>query len=92
MKKRLRFSTKARTDLRDLAVHIATVSGSVAVAARFVLELEERMKLLLVTPQMGRAAKRAGVRELILDDYIIPYRLNDDVIEVLRVQHGARRK
>ncbi|MFC3110844.1 type II toxin-antitoxin system RelE/ParE family toxin [Undibacterium arcticum] len=41
---------------------------------------------------MGRPGRVIGTRELVIHpNYIIPYRMSGDVVEVLRVQHVARR-
>lgn len=44
-------------------------------------------------PHRGRPGRWPGTRELIVPrtPYIVPYRVRDDAIEVLRVFHGARR-
>ena len=76
-------------DLERILLRIA--QHDVDAALRIVLDLEERMKLLLVAPQMGRPTKRQGVLELVLDDYVVPYRIGDDGVVVLRVWHGKQR-
>ena len=40
-------------------------------------------------PELGRAGRRAGTRELLVGrtPYIVPYRLSGDTIEILRVLH-----
>jgi len=46
---------------------------------------------LTLQPGMGRPGKRAGTRELIIPGtpYLVPYRIRDNRLEVLRVLHGA---
>ena len=80
---------RARNDLSGIATHIA--QHDVDTAVRVVVDLEQRMRLLVSAPGMGRATKREGVRELILDDYTIPYRVKGDLVEVLRVWHAKQR-
>ena len=40
-------------------------------------------------PSMGRAGRVFGTRELVITHYpyIVPYRIKDDAVEVLRVFH-----
>jgi addiction module RelE/StbE family toxin len=49
-------------------------------------------QLLSANPFIGRPGEIAGTRELVIPGlpYIVAYRVMDDRIEVLFVQHGAR--
>jgi toxin ParE1/3/4 len=49
--------------------------------------------LLADQPQMGRPGRVSGTREFVVPrtSYIVPYRVRDNRIQVLRVYHGARR-
>jgi toxin ParE1/3/4 len=42
---------------------------------------------------MGRPGRVTGTRELVVDGtpYILPYRVRNRVVQILRVLHGARR-
>jgi len=60
-------------------------------ARRFVARLVAGIDLLTEHPAMGRSGRLAGTRELILPPYIIPYRVRDNAIEVLRIFHSAQR-
>ena len=44
-------------------------------------------------PNMGRAGRVAGTRELVVpgQKYVVAYRIRGDCVEVARVRHGARR-
>ena len=44
-------------------------------------------------PNLGRAGRVFGTRELIITDfsYIIPYRVKSEVVEILRVFHTSRK-
>jgi toxin ParE1/3/4 len=44
-------------------------------------------------PSMGRPGRVTGTRELVVDGtpYILPYRVRNRVVQILRVLHGARR-
>lgn len=64
-----------------------------AAAARIVQKIFRATNLLKKNPAMGRPGRVAGTRELIVPGtpYIIPYRVREDAVEILRVFH-ARRK
>ena len=44
-------------------------------------------------PSIGRAGRVFGTRELVITHYpyIVPYRIKDDAVEVLRVFHTSRK-
>jgi toxin ParE1/3/4 len=50
-------------------------------------------QLLSDNPQIGRAGRVPGSRELVIPrtPYIVPYRFQRTTIQILRVYHGARR-
>ena len=48
---------------------------------------------MLTRPALSRPGRVAGTRELIVaqTQYVIPYRVKADVVEILRVFHASRR-
>jgi len=64
-----------------------------AAAARMVTAVNRAVQNLQRFPALGRAGRVVGTRELVIPGtpYIVPYRVRDDAIEVLRVFYGARR-
>lgn len=56
-------------------------------ARDFIKEVHELTELLKTNPAMGRPGRVFGTRELILQKfpYLIPYRVKDNCIEILRV-------
>ena len=58
-------------------------------APRVVLAIEQAVQLLASHPGMGRAGRVEGTRELVVTGtpYIIPYRVRENRVEVLRVFH-----
>jgi toxin ParE1/3/4 len=89
---RLRWSKPAEGDLDQIAEFIG--QDSPAAAARVVLELiEQAESQLTANLAIGRAGRVLGTRELVIGGlpYIIPYRVRDNVIEILRVLHTSRR-
>jgi addiction module RelE/StbE family toxin len=82
-----------RTALANLAAIVAHIEADNPERARsFALEVQQKTKRLTEFPAMGRPGRVIGTRELIVHaNYIVPYRLRGGVVEILRVQHAARR-
>ncbi len=60
-------------------------------AARAIAEtILDRIAQLESFPSIGRPGERQGTRELVSPPYVIVYRLNDDVAEILHIWHGAQ--
>lgn len=89
---RLRWTRLADRDLDEIAAYIG--QDNPAAAARVVLELIDQVEALLPKhPGIGRPGRVLGTRELIITrlPYIVPYRVRDRDIEILRVLHTSRR-
>jgi plasmid stabilization system protein ParE len=65
---------------------------SEAAASRLVDRLMAAGGSLAQHPMMGRPGRLAGRRELVVDQYVLVYRLSGDQVRILSVEHGARRK
>ena len=86
------WSPEAIQDLISLRAYIAEESP--AGARRIVLRILHDVELLLPdNPHIGRPGRVPGTRELVIPrtPYIVPYRVQGESIEILRVYHGARR-
>jgi addiction module RelE/StbE family toxin len=89
---RLRWTRRAERDLDEIAAYIGQDSPSAA--ARVILELIDQAEgALLGQPAVGRAGRVLGTRELVIRGlpYIVPYRVRENDIEILRVLHTSRR-
>jgi len=86
------WSPEAIEDLNALRAYIAQENPSAAreVVLRILRNIEQ---LLPDNPQMGRPGRVPNTRELIIPKtpFIVPYRVQRNVIQVLRIYHGARR-
>lgn len=83
---------QALKDLRALSDYIAL--DSPRYAALWVDRLVDASARLAVLPNAGRVVPelhRQDIRELLVGDYRIIYRLKPGVTEVLTVSHGSRR-
>jgi toxin ParE1/3/4 len=87
----VRWLRKALANLDQAADYIA--QDNRAAAAAIVKEAFRLTDLLADNPNMGRPGRVPGTRELVMAHYpyIIPYRIRNGWVEVLRVFHAARR-
>ncbi len=80
------------TALRDLeTVHAYVAQDNPVAATETVDAILNATHALARHPQMGRAGRVAGTRELVVRPFIIAYRAKGAVIEILAIIHGARR-
>ena len=89
---RLRWTSRAERDLEEIAAYIG--QDNPAAAVRVILELIDQVESrLLGQPAMGRPGRVLGTRELVIGGlpYVVPYRLREKDIEILRVLHTSRR-
>ncbi len=82
------WTERAISDLSEIENYIAQDKPEAArrVAAHLVSSVEH----LAEFPQLGRAGRRPGTRELIIPPYIITYRLCAERLEIISVWHGRR--
>ena len=87
---RVRWTRTALRNLDDEAAYIARDAPSAA--AGIVARVFEAVDNLSSHPSMGRAGRVPGTRELIVPGtpYIVPYRVRDNALEILRVFHASR--
>ncbi len=89
---RLFWSLEALEDLAALREFIER--DDPAAARRTALRIVEAVETLIrANPKVGRPGRLSGTRELVIarTPFVVPYRLHEGTIEVLRVFHGARR-
>ena len=88
---RVRWLRKVLKNLGDEAEFIAADDPNAAreVVARII----RAVALLGAQPGLGRRGRVPGTRELVIPDtqYLAPYRVRQDTVEVLRLFHTARR-
>ncbi|MBX9824692.1 MAG: type II toxin-antitoxin system RelE/ParE family toxin [Xanthobacteraceae bacterium] len=88
----VQWSPQAIDDLASLRAYIA--EDNPAAAKRIVLQIIRNVdQLLSGQPEMGRPGRVPGTRELVVPrtPYIVPYRVRDSRIQILRIYHAARR-
>jgi len=82
---------KALLNLDREAAHIARENPKSA--TEFVTHLRQSASVLSMHPHVGRQGRVPGTRELVIAQlpYILPYRVRENRIEILRVFHTARK-
>jgi toxin ParE1/3/4 len=88
---RVRWAARALANLNAEAEYIAR--DDPAAAMRVVQIIEDTVDLLQRHPALGRPGRVAGIRELVIagTPYIVPYRIRDNEVHILRVFHGSRK-
>ena len=81
----------ALKNLNEIAEYIAQESPQAASQA--VEAIETQVNLLATQPSMGRSGRVLGTRELVISNthYLVPYRIKNNTVEILRVFHTSRR-
>jgi toxin ParE1/3/4 len=87
----IRWTLPAAGDLTQICDYIEKRSSG-ATARRVALSISEGVSFLAKFPHKGRNGRHPDTRELVLSGlpYVVVYRLRTDVVEILRVLHGAQ--
>jgi len=82
---------RAIWDLRSVQAYIAQENPRAA--RQTVIKIKKKVSLLSEQPGIGRPGRVPNTKELIIDHtpFILPYRVRDNKIEILRVLHASRR-
>jgi toxin ParE1/3/4 len=88
---RVRWLRRALLNLDHEATYIA--QDNPKAAAEFILHLRDSTLMLGDQPNLGRPGRIPGTRELVVSNlpYILPYRVRNNTVEVLRVFHTSRK-
>jgi len=87
----VRWTSQAVDDIESIAEFIS--QDSIHYASLFVSDILAAVERLEHFPQIGRVVPELNdlvIREIILGDYRIVYRLSGETAEVLTVFHGGR--
>ncbi len=78
-------------DLKSVRDYIA--KDNTDAAKSVVQKIKHKVLLLSEQPGIGRLGRIPNTKELVVDktSYILPYRVRDNKIEILRVLHSSRR-
>ncbi len=83
-----------RTALRNLDAEASYVAlDDPTAASRMVSRIVDSVAALSTHPAMGQPGRVPGTRELVVGatSYLIPYRVKNGVVEILRIFHHSRK-
>ena len=88
---RLEYAPRYFRRLEDIRERIAV--DNPAAATRMIERIRAAVTRLTEAPALGRPGRLAGTRELVIPGapYIVPYRVKDDVVQIITVLHSAQR-
>ena len=86
----VRWTRRANRRLEQIGAHI--FEDNPAAAGRVTAAIATGVQQLGRAPGRGRAGRIPGTRELVVvgTPYIVAYRVHDNDIEILTIQHGAQ--
>jgi len=87
----VRWLRRAVRDLDDVYAYVAT--DSAAAVGRLIDRIRTGTELLSQCPELGRAGRVSGTRELVIarTRFIVVYRTKGAQTIILAIMHGARR-
>lgn len=90
MKRSVRWTRRALRRLDEIGAHIS--ADNPAAAARVVSAIARGVQQLGDAPGRGRPGRVRGTRELVVvgTPYVVAYRVHNNDIEILTIQHGAQ--
>ena len=87
----VRWSPEAAADFEAIVGYIRKQNSSAA--ERVAHTIYDGVASLASFPRQGRSGRTSGTRELVLSPlpYVVVYRVKTEVVEIVRVLHGAQR-
>ena len=81
----------ANRELEELLQNLATIA-SFDTSDRFLKRLNQKLIKIAAFPNLGKGRPEWGdsYRSLPIDDYIIVYRVTEEMVEILRIISGYR--
>jgi toxin ParE1/3/4 len=86
-----RITPTANQELEDLLQYLATIA-SFDTSDRFLKRLNQKLTKIAAFPNLGKARPEWGesYRSLPIDNYVIVYRVTEEMVEILRIISGYR--
>jgi addiction module RelE/StbE family toxin len=87
----VKWLNKALRNIDEAAEYISRDDPQAAIIV--VQRIKESVNLLRESPSLGRPGRVDGTKELVIDktSYIVPYRICDNKVEILRVFHTSKK-
>ncbi len=89
---RIRWTEPAARDLTHICDYLRE-NDAPGTARRVALATYESVNSLVRFPHRGRPGRKQQTRELVLPHlpYLVIYRIREDIIEIVRILHGAQK-
>jgi toxin ParE1/3/4 len=84
------WTPNARRNLEEQLEYVADDNHTAA--DRLSVEVEQQTDILADYPEIGRPGRVSGTREIVINrtPYVAVYRIRKDLIEIVRLLHGAQ--
>ena len=91
----IEYSMESKQDLIDIKRYIKYNLQEPNTAQKLITKIKKEIDSLKDNPEMysiidDDIIKRFKIRKLIVDNYIVFYRINDENIQIVRVMYGRR--
>ena len=86
--RQIRWTTEAADQLETTVKHIQ--QDNPTAAQNVAQEVIDSIEQLAVFPGLGRPGEMKGTRELVSPPYVVVYRSTEEIVEILRIWHGAQ--
>ncbi len=91
----IEYSMESKKDLVEIKRYIKYNLQEANTAQKLITKIKEEIDGLKDNPEMysiidDDIIKRFEIRKLVVDNYIIFYRINDENIQIVRVMYGRR--
>lgn len=91
----IEYSKEARQDLTDITKYIKYNLQEPDVAKKLISKIRVEINKLIDYPQLyaiidDEFIKKLEIRKIIVDNYIVFYRINNKNIQIVRVMYGRR--
>ena len=87
---RIRWTLPAVNDLKEISAYIE--KSSLAIANKICRALYDAVQMLRNHSYLGKPGKRVETRELVVNAYVVVYRIQSNAIEILRIWHAAQER
>ena len=86
--RQIRWTTEAANQLETTVKHIQ--QDNPAAARNVAQAVIDSIEQLASFPGLGRPGEVKGTRELVSPPYVVVYRSTEEIVEILRIWHGAQ--
>ena len=91
----IEYSRESKEDLIEIKQYIKYNLQELETANKLILKIRKSIKTLKNNPEIytiidDDVIRKLEIRKLIIDNYIVFYRIKNDTIEIVRIMYGKR--